>query len=96
MVGEGVWISFKQDSTLRLYNATTFTHMQDLDIAPAIKRNIGMLYCYIFASTHICIIHVRYVLLNIARLYTALLIERCLLICMNLLHSYMKLCMHNT
>ena len=51
VVGEGVWISFKQDSTLRLYNATTFTHMQDLDIAPAIKRNIGMLNCYIFAST---------------------------------------------
>ena len=41
VVGEGVWISLKQDSTLRLYNGTTFTHMQDLDIAPAIKRNIG-------------------------------------------------------
>ena len=41
VVGDGVWISFIQDSTLRLYNATTFTHMQDLDIAPAIRRNIG-------------------------------------------------------
>ena len=41
VAGEGVWISFKQDSTLRLYNGTTFNHMQDLDIAPAIRRNIG-------------------------------------------------------
>lgn len=41
VVGDGVWISFLQDSILRLYNGTTFTHMQDLDIAPAIRRNIG-------------------------------------------------------
>jgi hypothetical protein len=40
VVGDGVWVSFVQDSTLRLYNGTTFTHMQDLDIAPAIRRNI--------------------------------------------------------
>ena len=41
VVGDGVWISFLQDSTLRLYNGTTFTHMQDLDIAPAVRKNIG-------------------------------------------------------
>lgn len=37
-VGDGVWISFKYDSTLRLFSATTFTHMQDLDIAPSVHK----------------------------------------------------------
>ena len=46
VVGEGVWISFKQDSTLRLYNGTTFNHMQNLDIAPAIRRNISKCTIY--------------------------------------------------
>ena len=40
-VGEGVWISFKMDSTLRLFNASSFTHMQDLDTAPSIHKILG-------------------------------------------------------
>ena len=40
-VGDGVWISLKYDSTLRLFHATNFTHMQDLDIAPSIRRVLG-------------------------------------------------------
>lgn len=40
VVGDGVWVSFFQDSTLRLYNGTTFTHMQDVDIAPTMRKNI--------------------------------------------------------
>lgn len=40
-VGEGVWISFKMDSVLRLYNATSFAHMQDLNIAPSIHKILG-------------------------------------------------------
>ena len=40
-VGDGVWISLKYDSTLRLFHATNFTHMQDLDIAPSVRRVLG-------------------------------------------------------
>ena len=40
-VGDGVWISLKYDSTLRLFHATNFAHMQDLDIAPSIRRVLG-------------------------------------------------------
>ena len=32
--GYGVWLTIRQDSTLRLYNATTYDHLQDLDLAP--------------------------------------------------------------
>ncbi|XP_019850321.1 PREDICTED: C-Jun-amino-terminal kinase-interacting protein 3-like isoform X2 [Amphimedon queenslandica] len=39
-VGEGVWVVFKRDSVLRLFNATSFTHMQDLDIAPSVHKII--------------------------------------------------------
>ena len=42
-IGEGVWVAFKHDSVLRLFNATSFTHMQDLDIAPSIHRVLGRL-----------------------------------------------------
>ena len=41
-VGEGVWMAFKHDSVLRLFNATSFTHMQDLDIAPSIHKVLGI------------------------------------------------------
>jgi len=40
-VGDGVWMTFKMDSTLKLYNATSFTHMQDLDIAPSVHKLLG-------------------------------------------------------
>jgi len=43
-VGDGVWLSLKYDSTLRLFHATNFTHMQDLDIAPSIRRVLGEEY----------------------------------------------------
>ena len=40
-VGDGVWISFKYDSTLRLFHGTTLTCMQDLDIGPSVQRILG-------------------------------------------------------
>ena len=40
-VGDGVWISFKLDSVLRLFNASAFTHMQDLDVAPSVHKLLG-------------------------------------------------------
>ena len=41
-VGEGVWVAFKHDSVLRLFNGSSFTHMQDLDVAPSIHKIVGM------------------------------------------------------
>ena len=52
VVGDGVWISFVQDSIIRLYNGTTFTHMQDLDIAPAVRKNIGMYSVHVYVHVH--------------------------------------------
>lgn len=40
-VGEGVWVAFKHDSVIRLFHATSFTHMQDLDVAPSIHKILG-------------------------------------------------------
>ncbi|XP_064389580.1 C-Jun-amino-terminal kinase-interacting protein 4-like isoform X2 [Halichondria panicea] len=37
-VGDGVWLSFKYDSILRLFHAATYTHIQDLDVAPSVQR----------------------------------------------------------
>ena len=45
-VGEGVWIAFKMDSVLRLYNASSFAHMQDLNIGPSIHKILGMYVRY--------------------------------------------------
>lgn len=40
-VGDGVWVSIKYDPTIRLFHASTFQHMQDLDISPPIHRMLG-------------------------------------------------------
>ena len=50
-IGDGVWISFKYDSTLRLFHGTTLTCMQDLDIGPSVQRILGEMQC-IF---HVCL-----------------------------------------
>ena len=52
-VGDGVWISFKFDSTLRLFHGTTLTCMQDLDIGPSVQRILGEIQCTIISLTHI-------------------------------------------
>ncbi|XP_046853151.1 JNK-interacting protein 3-like isoform X2 [Xenia sp. Carnegie-2017] len=40
-IGDGVWVSIRLDSTLRLYNAHTFHHLQDVDIEPCVSSLIG-------------------------------------------------------
>jgi hypothetical protein len=40
-VGDGVWVAFKKDSVLRLFHATSFAHMQDLDVAPSVHKVIA-------------------------------------------------------
>lgn len=39
--GDGVWCSIRLDSTLRLYHATTFAHLQDVDIEPYVSKMLG-------------------------------------------------------
>ncbi|CAB4009020.1 C-Jun-amino-terminal kinase-interacting 3 [Paramuricea clavata] len=40
-IGDGVWVSIRLDSTLRLYNAHTYHHLQDVDIEPCVSSLIG-------------------------------------------------------
>ncbi|XGW16551.1 hypothetical protein V3C99_001759 [Haemonchus contortus] len=40
-VGAGVWISIRLDSTLRMYHAHTFEHLQDVDIEPYVTKMLG-------------------------------------------------------
>ncbi|CAB3402128.1 unnamed protein product [Caenorhabditis bovis] len=40
-VGAGVWITIRLDSTLRLYHAHTFEHLQDVDIEPYVTKMLG-------------------------------------------------------
>ena len=39
--GEGVWLSVRLSSTLQLYHANTYQHLQDLNLQPYIERMIG-------------------------------------------------------
>ncbi|XP_054274802.1 JNK-interacting protein 3-like isoform X4 [Macrosteles quadrilineatus] len=40
-VGDGVWVSIRLDSTLRLYHAHTYKHLQDVDIEPYVSKMLG-------------------------------------------------------
>ncbi|CAF0717015.1 unnamed protein product [Brachionus calyciflorus] len=40
-INDGVWVSIRLDSTLRLYHAKTHQHLQYLDIEPFITRMLG-------------------------------------------------------
>lgn len=40
-IGDGVWISIRLDSTLRLYHAHTYEHLQDVDIEPYVSKMLG-------------------------------------------------------
>ncbi|XP_072930761.1 JNK-interacting protein 3 isoform X3 [Epargyreus clarus] len=39
--GDGVWVSIKMDSTLRLYHAHTYKHLIDVDIEPYVSKMLG-------------------------------------------------------
>lgn len=39
--GLGVWVSIRLDSTLRLYHAQTYEHLQDVDIEPYVSKMLG-------------------------------------------------------
>merc|ERR1719433_554990 len=40
-VGDGVWVSIRLDSTLRLYHAHTHEHLQDVDVEPYVSKMLG-------------------------------------------------------
>ncbi|XP_076337495.1 C-Jun-amino-terminal kinase-interacting protein 4-like isoform X3 [Tachypleus tridentatus] len=40
-VGDGVWIAIRLDSTLRLYDAQTYAHLQDVDVEPYVSKMLG-------------------------------------------------------
>ncbi|XP_047524106.1 JNK-interacting protein 3 isoform X2 [Pieris napi] len=39
--GDGVWVTIKMDSTLRLYHAHTYQHLIDVDIEPYVSKMLG-------------------------------------------------------
>ncbi|XP_026072347.1 C-Jun-amino-terminal kinase-interacting protein 4-like isoform X6 [Carassius auratus] len=41
LVGDGIWVSIRLDSTLRLFHAHTFQHLQDVDIEPYVSKMLG-------------------------------------------------------
>ena len=48
-VGDGVWVSIRLDSTLRLYHAHTHEHLQDVDIEPYVSKMLGE------SNSHYCL-----------------------------------------
>lgn len=40
-INDGVWVSIRLDSTLRLYHSKTYQQLQYLDIEPFITRMLG-------------------------------------------------------
>merc|ERR1719273_1339872 len=40
-IGDGVWVSIRLDSTLRLYHAHTHEHLQDVDVEPYVSKMLG-------------------------------------------------------
>ncbi|XP_054711876.1 C-Jun-amino-terminal kinase-interacting protein 4-like isoform X2 [Uloborus diversus] len=40
-IGDGVWVTIRLDSTLRLYHAYTRQHLQDVDIEPYVSKMLG-------------------------------------------------------
>ena len=63
-VGDGVWMSFRFESILRLFHAATFTHIQDLDIAPSVHRVLGKVVIHLEMFVLICM----YSILSVWRL----------------------------
>lgn len=55
-LGEGVWVTVRLDSTLRLYHAHTYHHLQDVDIEPYVSKMLGkypspkLLWCHLLIS----------------------------------------------
>ena len=52
-LADGVWISIRLDSTLRLYHAYTHKHLQDIDIEPYVSKMLGKIQTTAFVSSSV-------------------------------------------
>ena len=52
-IGDGVWVSIRLDSTLRLYHAHTLEHLQDVDVEPYVSKMLGMKQVYLILLSSI-------------------------------------------
>lgn len=50
--GDGIWVSIRLDSTLRLFHAHTLQHLQDVDIEPYVSKMLGQAVCKSSTSLH--------------------------------------------
>lgn len=55
-VGDGIWVSIRLDSTLRLFHAHTYQHLQDVDIEPYVSKMLGRVAPSPTASLLVCVI----------------------------------------
>lgn len=54
-VGDGIWVSIRLDSTLRLFHAHTYQHLQDVDIEPYVSKMLGIqTVCCLAVNQHFC------------------------------------------
>ena len=71
-VGDGVWVSIRLDSTLRLYHAHTYQHLQDVDIEPYVSKMLGKLPTrFIFTSQRGCFILSIYLFIEMGSCFVA-------------------------
>lgn len=52
-VNNGVWLTIRHDSTIRLYHSKSYEHLQDVNIEPYITKMLGIIslnniYIYIY------------------------------------------------
>ena len=64
-IGDGVWVSIRLDSTLRLYHAHTLEHLQDVDVEPYVSKMLGRLIIMFFFLFHRAIFTKHKKLLNL-------------------------------
>lgn len=48
--GDGIWVSIRLDSTLRLFHAHTYQHLQDVDIEPYVSKMLGQFSWFVTCS----------------------------------------------
>jgi hypothetical protein len=54
--GDGVWLSIRLSSTLQLYHAHTYQHLQDVDVQPYVEKMIGLLLFFVQIRIYLFVI----------------------------------------
>ena len=50
--GLGVWISLQSSAVVRLYHATSFENLADIDVAPAVHKMLAGNIFFFYAFNH--------------------------------------------